>query len=74
MAKLIECQQPSDYLSGIYCAAVHALLDERDEAFQWLEKVSPGRGFWELRIRPEFKNLHTDPRLGDLLRRMGLPE
>jgi hypothetical protein len=74
LARLIEYQQPSDYLSGVYCAAIHALLDEKDESFQWLEKARPGRGLWELRIRPEFKSLHTDPRFADLLRRMGIPE
>src|SRR5215469_816226 len=74
LAKLIEYQQPFDYLSAGYCAAIHALLDEKDESFQWLEKARPGHGLWELRIRPEFKSLHTDPRFADLLRRIGLPE
>jgi TolB-like protein len=73
LAMLIEYQQPSDYLSPIYCAAIHALLDEKDEAFQWIEKARPGRGLWELRIRPEFRALHIDPRFPDLLRQIGFP-
>jgi TolB-like protein len=74
LAMLIRYQQPSDYLSPIYCAAIHALLDEKDEAFQWLEKARPGRGLWELRMRPEFKTLHTDSRFPDLVRRLNFPE
>jgi len=74
VARLSQSQPPYQYISAHGCAAIHALLGEKDQAFQWIERALPGRGLFQLNIRPEFKNLHTDPRFSDLLRRMGLPE
>lgn len=74
LARLAQSQQHYDYLSAYYCAAIHALLGEKDAAFNWLDSASHGRGPFQLEIRPEFKTLRSDPRFGELLRKIGLPE
>jgi TolB-like protein/tetratricopeptide (TPR) repeat protein len=57
------------------CASLHALLDERDEAFEWLDNALLARAgnLVYLGLDPHFENLHGDPRFGDLLCRIGLP-
>jgi TolB-like protein/Tfp pilus assembly protein PilF len=74
LTKLAQCQPPYDYFSVDYCACIHALLGDKDEAFRWLGIAGPGRGgLYLLNIRPEFKSLYADRRFNDLLRRIGLP-
>ena len=49
----------------------------KDNAFAWLDDAYAERDGEEitlLKCDPAFKNLRGDPRFGDLLRRMGLPE
>jgi tetratricopeptide (TPR) repeat protein len=57
------------------CASLHALLGERDEAFEWLDKALLARAgnLVYLGLDPHFENLHGDPRFGNLLCRIGLP-
>lgn len=59
-------------------AGIYAGLDEKDQAFAWLEKAiaerdgnltRPG-----LKADPQFDNLRSDARFAGLLRRMGLPQ
>lgn len=55
-------------------AAVHAGLQEKDQAFAWLEKDFQARSgplAW-IRWTPPFESLRSDPRYTDLLQRMGL--
>jgi tetratricopeptide (TPR) repeat protein len=60
-----------------YIAQIYAVLGEKDEAFRWLEAAygPPHHPYvpW-IRYPSAFKHLHDDPRFGDLLRRMNLPE
>jgi serine/threonine-protein kinase len=60
-----------------FIAQIYAVLGEKDEAFRWLEAEYelPHHPYvpW-FRHSPAFKPLHDDPRFGDLLRRMNLPE
>ena len=54
----------------------YALADEKDQAFEWLEKAlqqREGQSITMLKCDPFFANLRGDPRFSDLLRRMGLP-
>ena len=58
-------------------ASVYALAGDKDNAFAWLDDAYAERDGEEitlLKCDPAFKNLRGDPRFGDLLRRMGLPE
>jgi serine/threonine protein kinase/Flp pilus assembly protein TadD len=59
---------------AMYLAAVYAGLAEKDHAFTWLEKDFQARtGLLHfIGVMPGFDTLHDDPRLADLLRRMGL--
>lgn len=59
---------------GYQVAAVYVGLDDKDHAFQWLEKdfqQHSGR-LPNITLRFPFDNLRSDPRYGDLVRRMGL--
>lgn len=57
------------------CASLHAVLGERDEAFEWLDNALLARAgnLVYLGLDPHFENLHGDPRFGNLLCRIGLP-
>jgi len=51
-------------------------MGEKTEAFEFLEVAYQERGSWLvfLDAYPSFRNIRTDPRYTDLLRRMGLPQ
>jgi hypothetical protein len=52
---------------------IHLELGEKDEAFEWLEKAYESRDEWLVGLKndPRFDGLRSDPRLLDLLQRMG---
>ena len=56
-------------------ALLYARLDEKDEAFAWLERAYAGRAYdlLFLNVAPEVDSLRDDPRFRDLLRRIGSP-
>ena len=55
-------------------ALIYSSMNERDKAFEWLEKAYDERTPWliELNVTPEFEPIRDDPRFQDLLRRIGL--
>jgi serine/threonine-protein kinase len=55
-------------------AIVYAELNEKDQAFQWLEKCYQERctEMFGIKFDPRLKNLRSDPRLAELARRVGL--
>jgi tetratricopeptide (TPR) repeat protein len=57
-----------------YLAAVYAGLGDKDQAFAWLEKGFQARNATLVFLVTDltFDPLRSDPRYGDLLRRMGL--
>jgi eukaryotic-like serine/threonine-protein kinase len=59
-----------------YTAACdYALLGEKDAAFADLEKAfATHTGLLPIKVDPELENIRSDPRYGDLLRRIGLPQ
>ncbi len=62
------------YVSPYWTAAVYAGLENRNEAFTWLEKAFQDRAsllIW-LKVEPQFDPLRTDPRFEKLLGRIGL--
>ncbi len=66
---------PGD-LSPVQRAWIHAALGEIDRAFEWLEQAHEERAInllW-IKAQPWFDPLRPDPRFGDLLSRMNLPE
>jgi TolB-like protein len=64
------------YLSPSVMAELYMGLDERDQAFVWLEKCYEERSPWlsYLKVEPRFDRLRSDPRFQSLLRRMNFPE
>ena len=64
------------YVSPYRIAAVHAALGDKDRAFKWLEHAYDGHDGWLtwLAIDPVVDSLRSDPRLEDLLNRLGLDE
>jgi eukaryotic-like serine/threonine-protein kinase len=64
------------YVPAYGFAIVYAQLGEKDQAFQWLEKSYQNHEGYVtiLKIDPFFDSLRSDPRLTDLVRRVGLPQ
>jgi tetratricopeptide (TPR) repeat protein len=60
------------YLSPIWMAKVYAGLDDKDKAFEWLEKAYEDRSIVSagyVKSNPILDPLRSDPRYADLLRR-----
>jgi tetratricopeptide (TPR) repeat protein len=61
------------YVPPSYLAIIYAGLDEKDQAFLWLERAYEERSVpYDLKVNPWWDNLRSDPRFTDLLQRMGL--
>jgi serine/threonine protein kinase/TolB-like protein/tetratricopeptide (TPR) repeat protein len=64
------------YASAYDIATVYMALNDREHAFEWLERAFAERSSllvhfgWD----PRFRDLRADPRSQDLMRRMGLPQ
>ena len=64
------------YESAFGVAIEYARLDDKDHAFEWLEKsfAAHEEDLAYLKVEPAFDGLSSDPRFHDLLRRVGLPQ
>ena len=62
----------SPYQIASYCA----ILDKKDEAFEWLGKAYEAHdsGLVAIKTDSDFDSLHSDSRFANLLRRMKLPD
>jgi len=74
---LAEMKELSEHrhVSSYHFAIIHAALDEKPEAFEYLEKSYAAREealVW-LKVDPRLDTLRTDPRFIALQRRVGLP-
>jgi tetratricopeptide (TPR) repeat protein len=62
------------YVDPLTFAQAHAFLDEKDQAFEWLEKAyeeqSPMLVY--IRVNPLFDNIRSDPRFKAILKKMNL--
>ena len=60
---------------AVETAVIYTGLNDRDRAFEWLEKAFEDRswGILWLKVDPRFDQLRADQRFASLLRRMGLP-
>ena len=72
----IQDLSKKQYVSPTDIAQIYALLSEKDQAFQWLEKAYQERSIQleYLKIEPNYDNLRDDPRFADIIRRVGLPQ
>jgi len=73
---LLEKNWKPDGLSSVFLASIHAYRNEKDAAFEWLEKAFQERASFlmYLKIVRYFDNLHGDPRFDDLVKRIGIPD
>jgi serine/threonine protein kinase/Tfp pilus assembly protein PilF len=64
------------YVSPYFIAMIYSGLDEKDDAFAWLEKAYQERSFFLLFIKtdPMMDSLRSDSRFVDLMRRIGFPQ
>ena len=64
------------YVSPFGIAIIYAGLNDKDQAFEWLERAYDQRGSYMtlLKVDTVFDNLRPDPRFKALLKRMNLPE
>jgi DNA-binding winged helix-turn-helix (wHTH) protein/TolB-like protein/tetratricopeptide (TPR) repeat protein len=64
------------YVSPLEFAYRYALLDDKDGAFQWLEKAYAERSpqLFSLNVDPDYDGLRNDPRFSDLLARIHLAQ
>jgi tetratricopeptide (TPR) repeat protein len=73
---LTELKERSEreYVSAFYFVLIYLGLDEKDRAFEWLERAYSERSchlVW-LKVDPIFDSLRSDPRFTELIRRIGL--
>jgi tetratricopeptide (TPR) repeat protein len=63
------------YVNPVGVAAAYTALGDRDQAFAWLDRAAADRTsfLWGVATLPEFDSLKSDPRLGQLVRKIGLP-
>ena len=62
------------YVSPCLIASVYAAVDQKDLAFEWLDKAYRERDevLTELKIEPLWDDLRPDPRFSELMERIGL--
>ena len=65
-----------NYVSPTEFAWRFAVIDDKDEAFRWLEKAYSERSpqLFNLNVDPDYDNLRADARFQDLLSRLHLPQ
>ena len=64
------------YVSAVHLATLSAYLDQREDAFRWMEKAFDERAtdLRFLKVDPLFDPMRSHPRFPELLRRMNFPE
>lgn len=70
----LEEQSRRQYTPAYDRAVIYAGLDDRDHAFEWLDRACSERSSWMsyLRVEPRLDVLRPDPRFATLLRKVGL--
>jgi adenylate cyclase len=74
--KILAAAGKQGYISPTAFATNCALLNDKNRAFEWLEKAfdEHAPGLLDLDLDPDYDNLHGDQRFHDLIRRMNLPQ
>ena len=75
LGELIE-RSEDEFVDPAGIAKILVALGRHEEAFRWLERAYAERTYVLLTVHEDvdFDPLRSDPRLGELLRRMGYPE
>jgi serine/threonine protein kinase/tetratricopeptide (TPR) repeat protein len=72
----LEALSRRRYSSPVRIACIYAGLNDKKQAFEWLEKGYAGHSDHLTQLKTEcmFDNLRSDPHFAELLRRVGLPQ
>jgi tetratricopeptide (TPR) repeat protein len=75
--KMLEFDKRNEHQPGISAyvtASSSAMLGEKDQAFEYLNKAVEKREWWiiVLNVDPTLDSLRADPRFAELVRRVGL--
>jgi serine/threonine-protein kinase len=72
LAELKE-QSKGRYVAAYWIARIYVGLDEKDEAFAWLEKAYQDRSWWLvwIKMEPQLDSLRSDSRFKGLMLRVG---
>lgn len=72
--KELENKLKDQYISPYHMAVIYAGLGEKEQAFDWLEKLYEQQNDWLvwLKVSPELRPLRSDQKYKDLLQRIGL--
>ena len=70
----LDAESQAHYLSPTHQAAIYAALNEKEEAYRYLDKGLAQRDPWMLWLGtdPRFDNLREDTRFRELIRKVGL--
>lgn len=62
------------YISPTIIAQMYESLNQKDRAFEWLEKAFKERDHWLIYLKefPVLESIHSDPRSKKLMKKMGL--
>jgi eukaryotic-like serine/threonine-protein kinase len=79
LSKAIEArkaQRNTGYSSAYNIATLYADLEDKDQAFRWLNTAFQERDLGLLSLKTDFRldPLRSDPRLAELVRKVGLPQ
>ena len=71
----LKATSKTSFVPAFYFALVYAGLEDKDQAFLWLEKGYDERftRFAYLKLEALWDPLRSDPRFSDLVRRVGIP-
>ena len=70
-----ESAANTQYVSPLIFAVLYTELDDKEHAFEWLEKSFQERSVWLINIKtdPQFDGLRSDTRFQNLVKRIGIP-
>lgn len=74
IARELEVMSQDTYVSPAHIAAIYAALEDKDQAFAWLEKafLARSRSLAWLDVAREWDGLRADPRFAVLRKKVGL--
>jgi tetratricopeptide (TPR) repeat protein len=72
----LKAASKKSFVPALWFALIYAGLEEKDQAFTWLEKALEERfnRLAYLKVEALWDPLRSDPRFADLLRRVGSPQ
>jgi TolB-like protein/Tfp pilus assembly protein PilF len=75
MIEELKAASTQSFVPALFVALVYAGLEDKDQAFTWLEKAYEERfnRLAYLKVDALWDPLRSDPRFADLLRRVGIP-